>query len=116
MISKKKLYLLQTIPFFLLILLNTSAYAVYQTNLLPGEYIQDGSSDLIAALEAVPFVYDWDNDGGKDLLVGFDDHLITPFGYVRFYKNQNTDNDPVFNGYTLVQAGGGDLTVPTGGS
>jgi len=43
---------------------------------------------------------DWNNDGMKDLILGEYN------GNVRIYLNTNTDADPVFNGFTLLQMGG----------
>ncbi len=119
-ISNKKLRLLRTIPsllLLLLVLINAPAYADYQTNLLPGELIQDGASDLNAGGEAVPIVYDWDDDGRKDLLVGSGGWSSSP-APVKFYKNQGTDDNPSFNGFTLVQACNNfcDLSVPGSGN
>ncbi len=58
---------------------------------------------------SVPVVYDWDNDGNKDLLVGY--NAGGGFGHVRFYRNQGPDESPVFNGYTLVQACNGSCNL-----
>jgi hypothetical protein len=76
---------------------------VININLLPGAYIQDGAIDLHAETYSVPVVYDWDSDGKKDLLVGYNDPGDV-FGYIRFYRNQGTDSSPVFNGYTFIRA------------
>ncbi|MHC4945048.1 MAG: FG-GAP repeat domain-containing protein [Planctomycetota bacterium] len=46
---------------------------------------------------------DWNNDGRKDLIAG--EHN----GFVRIYLNTNTDEDPVFDGYTFLQVGGSDF-------
>jgi len=43
---------------------------------------------------------DWNNDGRKDIVTGEYN------GNIRIYLNTNTDADPVFNGYTLLKAGG----------
>jgi uncharacterized protein (DUF2141 family) len=70
---------------------------------MDGVFIQNSSSDLTAGEYVVPVVYDWDNDGKKDLLAGYNDPGDN-YGYIRFYKNVGTDASPVFNGYTLIQA------------
>jgi hypothetical protein len=43
---------------------------------------------------------DWNSDGKKDILTGENN------GNIRIYLNTNTDADPVFSGYTLLQVGG----------
>jgi hypothetical protein len=56
---------------------------------------------------ATPYVVDWDGDGKKDLLVGqFGE------GKLRIYLNKGTDAEPRFDGFTYLQAGGKDATVP----
>jgi large repetitive protein len=52
-------------------------------------------------------VVDINNDGRKDLLVGSID------GKVRVYLNEGTDTAPDFRTTLFLQAGGGDLVVPT---
>ncbi len=46
-----------------------------------------------------PRVVDADNDGRKDLIVGEAE------GTIRLYRNINTDDDPQFDGGTLLQVG-----------
>jgi hypothetical protein len=58
---------------------------------------------------AAPCVADWDGDGLKDLVLG----QFTS-GNIRFYKNEGTNDNPVFNSYTLIQADGSPITVPSG--
>jgi hypothetical protein len=56
---------------------------------------------------ATPYVADWDGDGKKDLLVGqFGE------GKLRIYLNKGTDENPKFDGFTYLQAGGKDASVP----
>ena len=52
-----------------------------------------------------PLVTDWDGDGLKDLLVG-QFHR----GLVRVYYNQNTNEKPVFSGWSLLYADGQPLS------
>lgn len=89
--------------FFALVLFPPDTQAGYQTNLLTGIYLQDGSGLLDAGNWSAPTVYDWDSDGAKDLIVGRRDAVDT-VGYVSFYKNYGTDASPVFNGYVDIQA------------
>lgn len=75
--------------------------------LLEGEYIRDDSGDIDAGLWSVPLVYDWDNDGRKDLLVGqrYDDGKAS-HGYVSFYKNTGTGGTPRFDGSVRLETEG----------
>lgn len=79
-----------------------SANADYLTTLTFSGYIQSGTGDLDAGNWSAPTVYDWDNDGVNDLLVGRKG--LDGKGYVSFYKNYGTPNSPSFNGYTDIQA------------
>lgn len=90
---------------FVSVVLNTHYYADYQTTLLPGIYIKDGSSDLQAHHWSVPLVHDWNDDGKKDLLVGnrYIDESGGSFGYISFYENSGTDSAPSFNGHVRIQ-------------
>jgi hypothetical protein len=91
--------------FLSLAVYNIYYYSDFQTNLLPGVYVQDGPSDLKSPNWSVPLVYDWNNDGLKDLMVGHNhiDINNTNHGFVSFYKNTGTDANPSFNGSVLIQ-------------
>lgn len=56
-----------------------------------------------------PYVYDWDGDGDKDLIVG---QFVS--GAIRLYYNIGTNNDPVFGNFSLLQADGGNISLPYG--
>ena len=105
--SKKFRIFLGSILFCVLLFLLglNSYYSDYQTDLLPGVYIKDGSSDLRANNWSVPFVYDWDSDGKKDLLVGnrYIEKSGKSYGFVSFYKNTGSDTAPSFNGSLLIR-------------
>lgn len=72
--------------------------------------IKDGNALVdVTVGHAAPLVVDWDGDGKKDLLVGqFGE------GKLRIYLNKGTDQEPRFDGFTYLQVGGEDATVPTG--
>jgi len=65
-----------------------------------GEYI-----DLSRPNYAAPLISDFDGDGLDDLIVG------TFFGTFRFYRNVGSKSVPVYNDFTLIQAGGKDATA-----
>ena len=54
---------------------------------------------------ASPVVVDWDRDGKKDLIVG------SSGGNLLFFQNKGTDANPLFNGSTLLAAGGKTIAV-----
>ena len=73
-------------------------------------YAQSSGSDLTltgqGCMGLFPRVVYWDADGRKDLLVGQSD------GYLRLYGNTNTDQDPRFDGGTLLEVGQQASQVP----
>lgn len=72
--------------------------------LRPAEYVLANGANLDPGAHAIPCVCDWNNDGRKDLVVGYryDDK-------VALYLNQGTDSQPVFTGFTNIQANGVDI-------
>lgn len=102
-----KLFIILFFTFSVLLYFHVEYYEDYQTTLLPGTFIRDGSSDLTAKRWSVPIVYDWDGDGKKDLLVGHNHAGKTGnHGYISFYRNTGTDRSPAFSGFTLIQTCG----------
>jgi hypothetical protein len=75
---------------YLLLNANTDAAPLF-AGAIP---IQDGPTNLVVSGASSPVVADWDRDGKKDLLVG------EFYKNIRFYRNQNTDASPAFNGWT----------------
>lgn len=75
--------------------------------LRPQEYLLVNGEPLDPGAHAIPCVCDWNNDGQKDLVVGYryDDK-------VALYLNQGTDSQPVFTGFTNIQANGVDIYHP----
>ncbi len=89
-----------------LLLLPMVAPTVALPGLATGQKLKDGLADLDVNLYAVPFVMDWYADGKKDLLVG--EYLGTnpnAIGKVRLYLNTNTDEAPLFSGWSYIQYG-----------
>ena len=75
----------------------------------PTRLMDGGEAINVDIGHAAPWVYDFDGDGKRDLLVGqFGD------GKLRIYTNKGTNEAPKYDGFTWLQAGGADATVPTG--
>lgn len=74
-----------------------------------GLFINDNSTPIDVGIYSAPFVYDWNGDGNKDLLVGQLD-----LGKIRLYRNLGTNNNPSFNGFSFVQADAADISLPVG--
>jgi len=55
---------------------------------------------------AAPFLYDFNKDGKKDLIVG-----QFGGGKVRLYLNNGTDANPRFDTFSYIQAAGKDASV-----
>jgi hypothetical protein len=58
---------------------------------------------------AAPYVFDWDKDGKRDLLVG-----QFGSGKLRIYLNKGTDIQPKYEALEWFRAGGAVATVPAG--
>ena len=58
---------------------------------------------------ASPLVTDWDNDDDKDLLIG-----RFSGGNIMLYSNSGTNDSPILAYSGLLQAGGANLSVPSG--
>lgn len=76
----------------------------------PGQLIYAGAAPLAPGMFAIPCVADWNRDGRKDLLVGYQ-----PSGRIALYLNSGTDADPAFTNYANLQVGGADIAHPSGG-
>jgi len=81
----------------------TSFYV--QDQALHGGLGGDLSVGYVSCMGSFPRACDWNDDGKKDLLIG------TSAGNVRFYENVNTDEEPIFDGWRSLQAGGTDIAV-----
>jgi hypothetical protein len=78
--------------------------------LQPGVQIYAGPALLAPGTYAIPCVTDWNGEGRKDLLVGYQ-----AAGKIAVYLNTGTDAQPVFNTFTNLQAGGADIYHSSGG-
>jgi len=76
----------------------------------PGVRLEAGGKAIDAPIgHLVPCALDWNGDGKKDLVVG-----LFQGGKVRLYLNQGTDAAPVFRGFSCLQAGAADISLPAG--
>ncbi len=77
--------------------------------LRPGQTLQDGAGDLLPGTPdngySTPCVADWNGDGRKDLLVGY--QATTAGGKIALYLNQGNDEAPVFAGFSRLKTGTG---------
>ena len=74
-----------------------------------GEFLYDGGTVINVGLFGSPFIYEWNGDGKKDLIMGQFDQ-----GNIRFYENIGEHNDPVFFGFSFLQANSATITLPYG--
>ena len=95
---------------FLLILQGCSKESVVPDNLQDGiKLTANGEIINIEVGHLVPCVTDWNNDSKKDLIVGQFKN-----GNIRLYLNQGTDENPAFKDFSYLQAGGKEISLPSG--
>jgi hypothetical protein len=81
-----------------------------QIQFRPGALLQASGTTLRVSAYAIPCVADWNGDGRKDLLVGYQ-----TASKVALYLNTGTDASPSFTTSVNLQAGGADICLPSGG-
>jgi hypothetical protein len=81
-----------------------------QIQFRPGALLQASGTTLRVSAYAIPCVADWNGDGRKDLLVGYQ-----TASKVALYLNTGTDANPVFTTSANLQAGGSDIWLPSSG-
>jgi hypothetical protein len=69
----------------------------------------DGQPIVVERNHAAPFVYDFNGDGVKDLLVG---QFLG--GKLRIYQNTGTNEAPVFGKFVWFGKGRTGSTIPAG--
>ena len=69
--------------------------------------VEDAGVPIDVSWYAAPQMFDWDEDGKKDMVVG----QFTS-GYIRFYPNVGEDSAPVFSGFEYLRASGSIITLP----
>jgi len=75
----------------------------------PSKVLAEGKAIDVPVGHAAPYLVDWNEDGKLDLLVGqFGE------GKLRIFLNAGSVRAPSFEGFTYLQAGGADATVPAG--
>jgi hypothetical protein len=79
------------------------AYA-QQIQFRPGQLLQAAGQPLDVGDYAIPCVADWNGDGRKDLLVGYQ-----TAGNIALFLNSGSDASPIFTGSVNLQAGGSDI-------
>jgi len=98
-----KLFLLMLFVFTAMVLAQVPTYEDYF-------YVYaDGARIDLPIGHAAPLVTDWDGDGLKDLLVG-----RFQSGNIMIYSNSGTNDSPILTYSGLMQAGGTNLSVPSG--
>jgi len=80
--------------------------------LRPAQALQDGGAILLPGNPgqgyAIPCVADWNGDGKKDLLVGFQN-----LGEIALYLNLGTDAYPCFTNFTVLKTADGQIIQHT---
>lgn len=92
-----------------------SAAAAQPIQLRPAQVLNDGAAVLVPGTPgsgyAIPCVTDWNGDGKKDLLVGYQSA-----SKIALYLNGGTDAQPCFTNFTNLKAGDGtEICLPSGG-
>jgi len=94
------------LAFVLLAVLCAAAFAA----MAPGVKLEaDGKAIDVPIGHLVPCALDWNADGKKDLIVG-----VFQGGKIRLYLNQGTDAAPAFKNFSTLQAGGAEISLPSG--
>jgi hypothetical protein len=80
-----------------------------QIQFRPGALLQAAGGSLDVGTYAIPCVADWNGDGRKDLLVGYQ-----AASKVALFLNSGSDASPVFTNSVNLQAGGADIYLSSG--
>ena len=74
--------------------------------------IYSSGEELEAGWNSSPTVFDWNNDGLNDLVIACLEEIDSvKVGTVHFYPNSGTNENPIFTGFTRIQADGEDIHV-----
>jgi len=91
------------------LLVLTSIAASGTFSFAPSTNIQCAGVAIDVQYFGSPCVVDWDGDGLKDLITG-----QFYYGNIRFYKNEGTNEAPVFNTFSYLQADGSSISMGYG--
>lgn len=75
----------------------------------PFTWIESSGTQIDVGYYGAPCIVDWDGDGLKDMILG-----EFTYGKIRFYPNSDSNDSPLFTGFTYVQSDGVDITMPYG--
>jgi hypothetical protein len=92
-------------------LLCIAAASGQELQLRPGQFLYAGAAMLDVGDYAVPCVADWNGDGRKDLLVGYQGA-----SKIALFLNTGSDASPAFTTSVNLQAGGADIYLPSPGN
>lgn len=97
-------------PVLFITLLFLSATAVSGTfSFAAPYYLECAGVVLDVDYYAAPCIVDWDGDGLKDLIAG-----EFWYGNVRFYQNEGSNEVPVFNSFSYLEADSIIITMTYG--
>lgn len=102
------MHLMKPILFIPLLLLAAVA-ASGAFSFAPVYYLKCAGTTIDVQYYGSPCVVDWDGDGLKDLITG-----QFYYGNVRFYQNEGTNESPVFNSFSYLQADGVNIAMAYG--
>jgi len=92
---------------FVIMLIGASAVLSAQTpTFFKAESLKANNVPIDITWYGSPYAYDWNGDGKKDLVTG-----QFSYGYVSFYPNSGTNNNPLFTTFSYLQAGGTNISV-----
>ncbi len=91
------------------LLLLTAAAASGTFSFASPYYLQCAGTTIDVQYYGAPCVVDWDGDGLKDLITG-----QFYYGNIRFYRNEGTNESPVFNSFSYLQADGTNIAMGYG--
>ena len=75
----------------------------------PASMIKCSSVQIDVGYYGAPCMVDWDDDGLKDLVLG-----EFSLSKIRFYRNVNSNESPLFTSFSYIKSNGVDITLPYG--
>jgi hypothetical protein len=71
--------------------------------------IESGGSPIDLGYYTAPVMFDWNDDGKKDMIVG-----QFSYGYIAYFENVGEDSAPEFASHEYLQASGQAIQLPYG--